>query len=66
MENYIDILQTVGFPIFCVLIMAYYIREKDKTHSDEIKGFMSSISELANKIDNLITKIDTLIDWKDK
>lgn len=60
-KNAIDIITTVGFPIFCVIFMGWYIKEKDSTHSQEIKGFMDAIGTLTNKIDNLITKIDTLI-----
>ena len=59
MDTVVQIINNVGFPIACVLGMAWYIREQQKTHKEEVK-------ELSNAVSNNTLVLQKLVDLLDR
>lgn len=56
------IINTTGFPITCVLFLAFYVRELNASHKEEVKALSDSLSDLVLEIKELASKVTTLID----
>lgn len=62
LEDVMTIINTTGFPIACVLFLAFYVRELNASHKDEVKALSDSLSDLVLEIKELASKVTTLID----
>ena len=58
METAIQIINTVGFPIACVIGMAFYIKEQQKTHKEEVKELASAVSNNTLVLQKLVDLLD--------
>ena len=56
-----DLITGVGFPISCVLLMAYYIRELTNNHKQGINELTKNLSTMCLSIQQLADKIDILV-----
>lgn len=56
------IINTTGFPIACVLFLAFYVRELNANHKEEVKALSDSLLDLVLEIKELASKVTTLID----
>ena len=56
-----DLITGVGFPIACVLLMAYYIRELTNNHKQEVNELTKNLSTMCLSIQQLTDKIDMLV-----
>lgn len=54
-----QIISTVGFPIAMCLLLAWYVREQQKVHQEEVK-------ELSNAVSNNTIVLQRLVDLLDK
>ena len=62
LEDFISVINTTGFPIACVLFLAFYVRELNANHKEEVKALSDSLSDLVLEIKELASKVTTLID----
>lgn len=62
LEDVMTIINTTGFPIACVLFLAFYVRELNASHKEEVKALSDSLSDLVLEIKELASKVTTLID----
>ena len=58
MDAIVQIINTVGFPIACVVGMAWYIREQQKTHKEEVKELASAVSNNTLVLQKLVDLLD--------
>lgn len=58
MNDIVQIISTVGFPIACVLGMAWYINTTHKEMTDAINNSTKAIEYLSKIIERLEEKID--------
>lgn len=58
METVVQLINTVGFPIACVIGMAWYIREQQKAHKEEIKELSSAVSNNTLVLQKLVDLLD--------
>ena len=56
-----DLITGVGFPIACVLLMAYYIRELTNNHKQEVNELIKNLSAMCLSIQQFADKIDILV-----
>ena len=61
MEEIVNVISNVGFPIACVLLMAYYIRELTNNHKQEVNELTKNLSTMCLSIQQLADKIDILV-----
>lgn len=57
-----NIIQTLGFPIFMVLIMGWYILKKDKQHHEEVQCLRKALESNTNVLAKLETLMSSLIE----
>ena len=62
LEDFISVINTTGFPIACVLFLAFYVRELNANHKEEVKALSDYLSDLVLEIKELASKVTTLID----
>ena len=62
LEDVMAIINTTGFPIACVLFLAFYVRELNANHKEEVKALSDSLLDLVLEIKELASKVTTLID----
>ena len=53
MNDIVSIISNVGFPIACVVFMAWYINKQDEKHSAET----NKLSDALNTMNVLLTKL---------
>lgn len=58
MDTIVQIINTVGFPIACVIGMAWYINEQQKTHKEEVKELSSAVSNNTLVLQKLVDLLD--------
>lgn len=58
MDTLVQFINTVGFPIACVVGMAWYIREQQKTHKEEVKELASAVSNNTLVLQKLVDLLD--------
>lgn len=61
MDNIVNLIGSVGFPIAMCLIVCYYVYNKDKSHKEEIDKLSDAVMDQTLSIQKLIDKIDQLI-----
>lgn len=68
MNSIIQLIGTLGFPIFCCMYMAWYINKVQEHHNKEISKLMEivnnntlAITKLTDKIENLEKVSDKLV-----
>lgn len=61
MENVIQMISTVGFPIAMCLVLAWYIYTKDKTHKEEINKLSDAVNKQTLSIQRLVERIDRML-----
>lgn len=57
MDDIVNIISSVGFPICMTLLLFFYMREQNKAHAEESKGLRDAINKLEVAITALIAKI---------
>lgn len=58
MENIVNIISSVGFPIAMCLLMFWYIQKETENHREETNGLKDAINELKLAITTLIEKLN--------
>ena len=58
-------IQTLGFPIVMVLIMAWYINKKDNSHKEEIDSLRETIENNTKVLSKLENVMSILIERKE-
>jgi len=53
-----QIISNVGFPIACVVGMACYIKEQQKTHKEEVKELSSAVTNNTLVLQKLVDLLD--------
>jgi hypothetical protein len=54
----VDIISNVGFPIACVIGLAYYVREINNQHKTEVDDLRTAIENNTLVITKLIDRLD--------
>lgn len=62
MEQVLQAISSVGFPIAMTLILVYYVYIKDKSHAEEINKLSEAVNAQTLNIQRLIDKIDKILD----
>ena len=57
MDNIINIISSVGFPICMALLLFWYMTQQDKSHKEETNSLKEAINKLEVAITALVTKI---------
>lgn len=60
-EDVLNIINATGFPIACVVFLAYYVRELNKSHKEEIDALKTQLSELNLTMQKTVDRIEELI-----
>ena len=58
MENIVNIISSVGFPIAMCLLIFWYMQKETENHREETNGLKDAINELKLAITTLIEKLD--------
>lgn len=58
MENIVNIISSVGFPIAMCLLIFWYMQKETENHREETNGLKDAINELKLAITTLIDKIE--------
>ena len=58
MENIVNIISSVGFPIAMCLLMFWYMQKETENHREETNGLKEAINKLELAITTLINKIE--------
>lgn len=54
----VEVISNVGFPIACVIALAYYVREINNQHKTEVDDLRTAIENNTLVITKLIDKLD--------
>lgn len=57
MDNIVNIISSVGFPIAMALLLFWYLTQQDKSHKEETNSLKEAINKLEVAITALITRI---------
>ena len=57
MDNIVNIISSVGFPIAMALLLFWYMTKQDESHKQETQSLRDAISKLEVAITALITKL---------
>ena len=60
-KTVLEIITNIGFPIACVICLAMYIRELNKTHKEEINALKEQLNNMSIKMQETVDKIEELI-----
>lgn len=58
MEQVVQLISSVGFPIACCLVCFWYINKMTEQHKEEIAGLQESINNNTLVLEKLIAKLD--------
>lgn len=58
MDNIVNIISSVGFPIAMALLLFWYMAKQNEAHKEETDGLKNAISKLEIAITALVTKLD--------
>lgn len=61
MENVMQMISTVGFPIAMCLVLAWYVYTKDKSHKEEIDKLSDAVNKQTLSIQRLVERIDRML-----
>lgn len=61
MAEIIDLINTAGFPIACVICLALYIRELTRQHKEEMDSLREQFAVLNLSMQKMTDKIEELI-----
>ena len=56
MDNIVNIISSVGFPIAMALLLFWYMTQQDKSHKEETNSLKDAINKLELAITTLINK----------
>jgi len=56
--NVTQLITTVGFPIAMCLLLAWYIREQQKVHKEEVKELSSAVTNNTLVLQKLVDLLD--------
>lgn len=57
MDNIVNIISSVGFPIAMALLLFWYMAKQDENHKQETQSLRDAINKLEVAITALITKL---------
>lgn len=68
----IQVINAVGFPIFCVVCLGYYIKDQNKnqmeyikeinkSHEEEVRALTENLTKIVISVQSLADKIDELV-----
>lgn len=58
MDNIVNVISSVGFPIAMALLLFWYMAKQNEAHKEETDGLKNAISKLEIAITALVTKLD--------
>ena len=58
LQQILELINTVGFPIVCCLMMGYYIRYSDEKHSEEIEELRKTVDNNTIALTKVLSKLD--------
>lgn len=59
-------ISTLGFPIACVIALAYYVREITKEHKEEVKNLSDAFASVVDEIKDLSYEVKILLEEERK
>lgn len=59
MDNIVNIISSVGFPIAMALLLFWYLTKESENHKTETASLKDAISKLEMAITTLISKLDS-------
>lgn len=57
MDNIVNVISSVGFPIAMALLLFWYMTKQNESHKEETSGLKDAISKLEVAITALISKL---------
>lgn len=57
MDNIVNVISSVGFPIAMALLLFWYMTKQNENHKEETAGLKDAITKLEVAITALVTKI---------
>ena len=57
MDNIVNVISSVGFPIAMALLLFWYMTKQNESHKEETSSLKDAISKLEVAITALVTKI---------
>ena len=60
-DDIVNLINSTGFPMACVICLGFYVRELNKTHKDEVDALKEQLSEMSIKMQETVDKIEELI-----
>lgn len=58
----VTMINSIGFPIACVIALAYYVREITKEHKEEVKNLSDSFTAVVNEVKELSFNVKSLLE----
>lgn len=58
MQDIVNVISTVGFPIAMCLILLYEIREMSKSHQEETNALKDALNNNTIVLEKILTKLD--------
>ena len=58
MDNIVNIISSVGFPIAMALLLFWYMTKQNESHREETNGLKDAITKLEIAITSLINKLN--------
>lgn len=56
--NLTEIVNNIGFPIVCVICMAKFIKDTQKTYMNERKDFIKALNQINLTLNSILNKLD--------
>ena len=60
-DEIVTLVNTTGFPNACLICLAMYIGEWNKTHKEEINALKEQLNNMSIKMQETVDKIEELI-----
>lgn len=61
MENWVNLVSTVGFPISMCIVVCWYVYKKDASHKEEIDKLSDAVNSQTLNIQKLVDRLDRII-----
>ena len=58
LQQILELINTVGFPIVCCLMMGYYIKYSDEKHTEEINELRKTVDNNTMALTRVLDKLD--------
>lgn len=61
MENWVNLVSSVGFPIAMCIVVCWYVYKKDASHKEEIDKLSDAVNSQTLNIQKLVDRLDRII-----